>query len=99
MFARHGTLTGSNTVDTITITEVDAASYVVVSIPADTPAGEAFFTLATGGQTPPNPTIGGDDCYRLTSRRPEWPVEVGHATSVTVRMISTAALPYSIHGE
>ena len=98
MIARHGTLTGSSTVDTVSITSIDpVVSYVVVSLPQG--AGDAYFTVATNGVTAATPTVAGNDTYHLSPQRPEWPVEVGRANALSIKLISTAALPYSIHAE
>lgn len=100
MQAKHGTLTGSSTVDTITLTVPAGAptvSYVVVSLPQG--SGDAYFTVAINGATAATPTVAGDDTYHLSPARPEWPVEIGRATTVQVKMISTAALGYSVHAE
>lgn len=98
MIARHGTLTGSSTVDTVTVTSIDPrASYVVVSLPQG--SGDAYFTVAANGATAATPTVAGNDTYHLSPQRPEWPVEIGGTTSLQVKIISTAALPYSVHAE
>lgn len=98
MFARHGTLTGSSTVDVITVTGLPrVVSYITVSLPAG--SGEAWFTVATNGQTAATPTVGGADTYRLATAHPAWSVPVGSTSSVEVRIVSTSALAYSIHGE
>lgn len=98
MIARHGTLTGSSTVDTVTITSIDpVASWVTVVLPNGT--GDAYFTIATNGATAATPTVAGNDTYRVCAARPERPVEIGRASSISIKLISTAALAYTIEAE
>jgi len=96
--ARHGTLTGSSTVDTVTITSIDpSVTWLTVLNTAAT--GDLYFTVATNGTTAATPTVAGNDTYRCCAGRPERPVEIGRATSLSIKMISTAALTYTIEAE
>lgn len=96
MHARHGTLTGSSTVDVITVTGLArTVSHIAVSLPAGT--GEAWFTVATNGQTAATPSVGGADVFRLAAAHPVWSIPVGATSSFEVRIVSTSALAYSIH--
>lgn len=98
MIARHGTLSGSSTVDTVTITSIDPpVSWVTVSLPQG--SGDAYFTVATNGTTAATPTVAGNDTYHLSPARPERPVEVGRAGALSIKLVSTAALPYTIEAE
>lgn len=100
MIGRHGTLTGSSTVDTVTVTGAagdNPISAVAVSIPAGT--GDAYFTVAIDGRTAATPTVGGDNTYHLGVAHPIWSVAVGTTYSIQIKLISTAALTYSIHAE
>ena len=98
MIGRHGTLTGSSTVDTITVTGADpGVSTIMVSLPGG--SGDAYFTVATGGATAATPTVAGDNTYHLGTAHPVLAVPAGQTTSFQVKIISTAALAYSIHAE
>jgi hypothetical protein len=98
MKAKHGTLTGSSTVDTITVTGADpGVSVLMVSLPAGT--GDAYFTVAANGATAATPTVAGDDTYHLSAAHPALSVNIGQTTSFQVKLISATALGYSIHAE
>lgn len=96
MHSRHGTLTGSSTVDVITVTGLArSVSHLAVSLPNND--GEAWFTVATSGQTAATPAVGANDTFRLAVAHPVWSVPVGSTTSFEVRIVSTTAVAYSVH--
>lgn len=97
MFARHGTLTGSNTVDTITVTSLTRpVSHIAVSLRAND--STAWFTVATNGATADTPAANGNDVFALGPAHPVWSVPVGTTSSVQVKIVSADAVVYSIHG-
>lgn len=98
--SKAGTLSGTPTVDTVTLTVAaggNPVSYVAVRIRAG--SGKASFSVATNGQTAATPTLDGDDLGHLDAVRPELPVEIGPSTTVQVKIIGSAALDYVVHAE
>lgn len=99
-FSRTGTCTGTTTTDTITINDVDPpVRYVAVRLRGTADTDVLTFSVATGGTTATDVTIGGNDFYHLDKNRPEHPVEVGQARSVSVKLRGTASAAYVVFGE
>lgn len=99
-FSRTGTCTGTTTTDTITVTGIDPpVRYVAVRLRGTADTDVATFSVATGGTTATDVTIGGNDFYHLDKNRPEHPVEVGQATSISVKLRGTASATYVVFGE
>jgi hypothetical protein len=84
--ARHGILT-ANVVTTVTITDAWPGGIDIVNRSL---TGEIWVTL--DGSTP---TVAGDDCYVVLGARRFDNPSIGDDT-VAVRLLSTAALAYSV---
>lgn len=99
-FSRTGTLTGTTTTDTISVTGIDPpVRYVAVRLRGTADTDVATFHVATNGTTATDVTIGGNNFYHLDKNRPEHPVEVGQATSISVKIRGTASAAYVVFGE
>lgn len=98
--SRVGTFTGTTTTDTITVTGIDPPiRYVAVRFRNPGSGDKATFSVAINGGTATDVTIDGNDFYHLDNTRPEHPVELGSATSISIKARGTASAAYVIIGE
>jgi hypothetical protein len=98
--SRVGTLTGTTTTDTITITGLpNPVTYISVRLRNPASGDKASFRVATGaGNVAADLTIDADDCYHLDNTRPEHPVPV-NATDISIKIRGTASATYVVIGE
>lgn len=98
--SKTGTLTGSGTVDTITLTFPTAAtvSWVSVTVLGLSGTTQVSFSLATNGGTAQTEVaaVGDANVYHLNVVNPTLSVEVGVCTALVVKMVAASALTYTI---
>ena len=99
--SRVGTLTGTSTTDTVTITGLtNPVRYLSVRLRNPGSGDKATFNIAIGASAvAADVTIDGNDFYHLDNTRPEIPIETGAATDLSIKLRGTASATYVIHGE
>jgi len=96
--SKVGTLTGTTTTDTITISGLtNRVAYVSVRLRNPASGDKATFLLATGpSAVSADVTIDQDNGYHLDNTRPEMTIDVGGVNDVSIKIRGTASAAYAV---